>query len=139
MTDDTQSERVVLFDGQCNLCNGSVKFIIKRDPGAQFHFASLQSEVGRKMVEEHGGNPDDLDTILLLEDDRLYNRSSAALRIAKRLRAPWPLLSIFLVIPASLRDLVYRIIAKNRYRWFGKTETCMVPTAAIRARFLSEG
>jgi predicted DCC family thiol-disulfide oxidoreductase YuxK len=138
MTDASEPARIVLFDGKCNLCNGSVKFIIKRDPATQFHFASLQSDFARKIVEEHGGNPDDLDTILLLEGDRLYNRSSAALRIAKRLRAPWPLLAVFLVIPAPLRDLVYRFIARNRYRWFGKTESCMIPTAAIRARFLSE-
>jgi predicted DCC family thiol-disulfide oxidoreductase YuxK len=138
MSDKSDTRRIVLFDGLCNLCNGSVKFIIKRDPAAQFHFASLQSDTGRKVVEEHGGNPDDLDTILLLEGDRRYSRSSAALRIAKRLRAPWPLLSLFLVVPAPIRDLVYRFIARNRYCWFGKTDACMVPTAAIRARFLSE-
>jgi predicted DCC family thiol-disulfide oxidoreductase YuxK len=138
MTEEAKQDRIVLFDGKCNLCNGSVKFIIKRDPAGQFRFASLQSEAGRKIVEEHGGNPDDLDTILLLEGDRLFDRSSAALRIAKRLRAPWPLLSVFLLVPAPLRDLVYRFIARNRYRWFGKSEACMIPTAAIRARFLSE-
>jgi predicted DCC family thiol-disulfide oxidoreductase YuxK len=138
MSDTSEPAKIVLFDGKCNLCNGSVKFIIKRDPAAQFHFASLQSETGRKIVEEHGGNPDDLDTILLLEDGRLFDRSSAALRIAKCLRAPWPLLAVFLLVPAPLRDLVYRFIARNRYRWFGKTEACMIPTAAIRSRFLSE-
>ena len=128
----------VLFDGKCNLCNGSVKFIIRHDPGKRFRFVSLQSDRGREIVERHGRDPGDVDTILLLQNDRIYDRSSAALRVARGLTFPWPLLSAFLLVPAPLRDLVYRWIAANRYRWFGKTEACMMPTADIRSRFLTD-
>ena len=128
----------VLFDGHCNLCSGSVKFIIRWDRHRRFHFASLQSEVGRRIVEQFGGNPADIETILLLEDGRLYDRSSAALRIARRLGFPLPLFSALLVVPAPLRDLVYRWIARNRYRWFGRTDACMVPTDELRSRFLTD-
>jgi predicted DCC family thiol-disulfide oxidoreductase YuxK len=129
---------IVLFDGQCNLCNRSVKFIVRRDAHYRFRFASLQSESGRKIVEEHGKNPADRDTILLLQDGKLYDRSTAALRIARALTGPWPLLFAFIVVPVFVRDIVYRLIANNRYRWFGKTETCMIPTPDIRARFLTD-
>jgi predicted DCC family thiol-disulfide oxidoreductase YuxK len=113
---------IVLFDGVCNLCSRSVAFIIRHDPRGRFHFASLQSEPGRAIVQEHGRNPEDLDSILLLESERLYDRSSAALRIARRLSWPWPLASVLVLAPRPLRDLVYRWIARNRYRWFGKMD-----------------
>ena len=135
---DREEVGIILFDGKCNLCNGSVKFIIRRDPAGQFRFASLQSDLGRKIVEEHGGNPDDLDTILLARGDRLYDRSTAALQIARRLKGAWPLLFALIVVPRPLRDLVYRWIARNRYRWFGKTDACMLPSPEIRARFLTD-
>ena len=128
----------VLFDGHCNLCNGSVKFIIRHDPLKRFRFVSLQSDRGREIVEQHGRDSGDVDTILLLQNDRIYDRSSAALRVARGLTLPWPLLSAFLLVPKPLRDLVYRWIAANRYRWFGKTEACMMPTADIRSRFLTD-
>ena len=128
----------VIFDGHCNLCNGSVKFIIRHDPRKRFHFASLQSAVGRQIVEQFGGSPNDSDTIRLLEDGRLYDRSSATLRIVRGLSFPLPLLAVFLVVPAPVRDFVYRWVAANRYRWFGKTDACMMPSADIRSRFLDE-
>ena len=127
---------VVLFDGVCNLCNGSVRFVIERDPHKHFQFAPLQSETATTLI---GGTADPLampDSIVLVDDGRLYVRSTAALRIARRLRFPWPLLWVFMAVPRPLRDWVYDVIARHRYGWFGKRETCMVPTKEIRDRFL---
>jgi predicted DCC family thiol-disulfide oxidoreductase YuxK len=115
-------ERVVLFDGVCNLCNGLVQFIIRRDPHARFRFAPMTSFAA--------------DTIVLVEDGRRYERSAAVLRIARQLRAPWPLLFAFIVVPRPLRDWAYDAMARRRYRWFGRRETCMVPTPELRARFV---
>jgi predicted DCC family thiol-disulfide oxidoreductase YuxK len=131
---------LVLFDGVCNLCNSAVNFVIDRDPRAVFRFASLQSQAGRTAIRAHGGEPaqGDPDTILLVENGRLFDRSTAALRIARRLAGAWKLLYALVVVPRPLRDLVYKWIARNRYRWFGKAEVCRVPTAALRARFVDE-
>jgi len=128
---------VVLFDGVCNLCSGSVQLIIERDPEARFRFASLQSEAGQRLQAEHGIDPQDLNSVLLIEDGRWFKESDAALRIAGRLRGAWRLLAAFRLVPRPLRDLVYRFIARNRYRWFGKTESCWLPTPDLRSRFLS--
>jgi predicted DCC family thiol-disulfide oxidoreductase YuxK len=132
------AEAVVLFDGVCNLCNGAVQFIIDRDPSGRFTFASLQSDRGRAILREHGVPPTegDPDTVFLLEDGRLFERSTAALRIARHLAMPWRLLAVFVVMPSAPRDLVYRFIARNRYRWFGRTEQCRIPTPELRARML---
>jgi len=127
---------VVLFDGVCNLCNGSVRFVIERDPHKHFQFAPLQSETATTLI---GGTANPLampDSIVLVDDGRLYVRSTAALRIARRLRFPWPLLWVFMAVPRPLRDWVYDVIARHRYGWFGKRDTCMVPTKEIRDRFL---
>lgn len=128
---------VVLFDGVCNLCSGSVQFILKRDPQGLFRFASLQSDAGRRLMTEHGLDPDALSSVVLLEDGRAWQESSAALRIARRLPGGWKLLRLFSVIPRPLRDAVYRWIARNRYRWFGKTEACWLPTPELKGRFLA--
>jgi predicted DCC family thiol-disulfide oxidoreductase YuxK len=129
---------IVLFDGVCNLCNGAVQFILDRDPAGRFSFASLQSERGRAILVEHGGTPSvgDPDTIYLVEDGRLFDRSTAALRIARQLSFPWWLAAAWLAVPRFLRDVVYRFIAENRYRWFGRTDECRVPTPELRARML---
>jgi predicted DCC family thiol-disulfide oxidoreductase YuxK len=127
---------VVLFDGVCNLCNGSVRFVIERDPHKHFQFAPLQSETATTLI---GGTANPLampDSIVLVDDGRFYVRSTAALRIARRLRFPWPLLWVFMAVPRPLRDWVYDVIARHRYGWFGKRDTCMVPTKEIRDRFL---
>lgn len=129
---------VVLFDGVCNLCHASVSYVIDRDPHGRFRFASLQSETARTLLERHGvpipgSEPD---TVLLLEDGRVYAQSTAALRIARRLSGPTRLLSLFLAVPRPVRDLVYRLVARNRYRWFGRSDACRVPTPALKARFL---
>jgi predicted DCC family thiol-disulfide oxidoreductase YuxK len=124
--------KVVLFDGVCNLCNGAVRFIIARDPAACFRFASLQSGVGRRLLKDDGPP----ETIVLLEEGKMYSKSTAALRIARGLRLPWPLLYAFIVVPRPLRDFVYDWVARHRYRWFGKLDTCLLPTPALRNRFL---
>jgi predicted DCC family thiol-disulfide oxidoreductase YuxK len=127
----------ILFDGVCNLCNGSVQFILKRDPQARFRFASLQSEAGRRLVTEQGLDPEVLNSVILIEDGRVYRESTAALRIARHMAGAWKLLRVFVLIPRPIRDVAYRLIARNRYRWFGKSETCWLPTPELRARFLS--
>lgn len=129
---------VIVFDGVCNLCNASVDFILRRDPGQRFLFASNQSEAGRKLLEAHGIDSSDVSTIYLIEDGRLSERSTAALRIAKGLRFPWNLAAVFLLVPRFLRDPLYNLVARNRYRLFGKKETCRLPTPEERSRFLNE-
>ena len=126
---------LVLFDGVCNFCCGSVQFIIARDPGGYFQFASQQSDIGKEKLAE-AGLPATLETFVLIEGKNVYTRSSAGLKVAGRLTWPWPLAGIFWLVPAFLRDAVYRLIARNRYRWFGKKEACWLPTPEIRARFL---
>lgn len=130
---------IVLFDGVCNLCSASVQFMIARDPKARLKFAAIQSEAGKRILEEHGMKPPegDPDSILLVDGDRVFEQSSAALRIAKQLSFPWFLAWAWIIVPRFLRDPVYRFIAKRRYAWFGKKESCLVPTPELRARFLS--
>jgi predicted DCC family thiol-disulfide oxidoreductase YuxK len=128
---------IVLFDGVCNLCNGSVNFIIDHDTRDRFRFASLQSERGATLLREHGravASPPE--SIVLVENGRVFDRSTAALRIARHLRGAWKLLYAFVVVPRPLRDLVYRFIASHRYRWFGRSEMCRVPSPELKARFL---
>lgn len=132
----TQKEQVILFDGVCNLCNSSVNFVIDRDTQNQFKFASLQSEFGQEKVQRLGKDPGQLNSIVLIEGDRFYRKSTAALRIARRLSGGWPLLFAFVIIPPFLRDMAYDFIAKNRYRWFGKEDTCRIPTPELSHRFL---
>jgi predicted DCC family thiol-disulfide oxidoreductase YuxK len=134
-TEDTR-QPIVLFDGVCNLCNGSVQFILKRDSQARFRFASLQSEAGRSLMREHGLDPEALSSVVVVEGGRAWQESSAALRIVLHLPGGWKLLRVFAVVPRPLRDAVYRLIARNRYRWFGKTETCWLPTPELKGRFL---
>jgi predicted DCC family thiol-disulfide oxidoreductase YuxK len=131
-----QHPAIVLFDGVCNLCTSTVQFIIKRDPHGYFTFASLQSEVGRMLLEEHGLQPDALDTFVLVEGSRCFTRSDVALRVAKHLSGGWSLLRVLSLIPKPIRDWGYTVIARNRYRWFGTHETCTVPSRDILDRFL---
>ncbi len=125
--------RIILFDGVCNFCDASVQFIMKRDGGA-FRFASLQSDIGQQYVEQfHIAG----DSVVLIDNDQAYTKSTAALRIALRLGFPWRLFGLALLVPPRLRDLAYTWFAKHRYRIFGQKNTCMLPTADQRARFLS--
>ena len=134
---------IILFDGVCNLCNASVQFIIERDPTAIFQFASLQSEAGQAILAKNALNAalnNDAsaeDSVILVENGQVYDRSTAALRIARRLSGAIKLLYVFIVVPKPIRDFVYKIIAKNRYRWFGKQDACWMPTKELKARFLA--
>ena len=125
----------VLFDGVCNVCNYWVQFIIKRDPKAYFHFASLQSTEAQTLLEKHNQTAT-LDSIVLLQNGKVYTESTAILQITKKLTGLWKLLSVFLFVPKFIRDAAYRWFAKNRYRWFGQQESCMIPTPEVRQRFL---
>lgn len=127
---------VVLFDGTCNLCHGAIQFVLRRDPGARFRFASLQSAAGRRVLAEVGTPAALPDSLILVRGGRVHWKSGAALRIAQRLGWPWPLCAVLLAVPAPLRDLVYDYVAANRQRWFGTRSSCLVPTPALRARFL---
>jgi len=133
---EQEAHGIILFDGVCNLCNGAVNFVIDRDPAGFFKFAPLQSNTGRALLEQHALPTETLDSIVLIEGGRVYHRSGAALRIARRLRGGWPLLYSFIIVPRFIRDRVYDFIAAHRYRWFGKEDACRVPTPALRARFL---
>ena len=127
---------IVLFDGVCNLCTSTVQFIIKRDPHGYFTFASLQSEVGRTLLEEHGLHPDALDTFVLVDGSSCFTRSDAALRVVQHLSGGWALLRGLSLIPKPMRDWGYTVIARHRYQWFGRRETCMIPSRDILDRFL---
>lgn len=131
-----EGKKVILFDGVCNLCNGAVNFIIKRDKNDVFRYASLQSEIGKQLAVERGVDTSKLDTILLIEQQTYYHKSTAALQIAKQLSGGYPLLSVFLIFPKLLRDWVYDIISKNRYKWFGKRDNCVIPTPELKALFI---
>ena len=128
--------QIVIFDGTCNFCNGSVNFIIARDPESKFNFAPMQGESAKVLMKQHGIDNPDLDTFLLIKDGKLYQRTDAALEIAKDLTGYWKYFQVFRFVPSPLRDIFYRLLAKNRYRLFGKRESCMVPTPEIRQRFL---
>ena len=137
MSEVKQDTAVVLFDGVCNLCNGAVNFIIDRDPSARFRFAALQSSQAAALLAPLGRVPEaEPQSFILVEDGRVYERSSAALRVARKLPGAWRLFYAFIVVPRPIRDVVYRFIARNRYRWFGKAEACRMPTPELRARFL---
>ncbi|NBC06848.1 MAG: DUF393 domain-containing protein [Bacteroidetes bacterium] len=133
---DTAKHPILLFDGVCNLCNSSVQFILKRDKQQAFRFASLQSEEGQEVLGQFEDKPEDLSSVVLVEDGKLYARSTAALRATRWLSGAWPLLYGFIVLPRPLRDAVYDWIARNRYRWFGKKEQCMIPSPELKSRFL---
>ncbi len=130
------STKIILFDGVCNLCNGAINFVIKRDKKEIFKFAALQSEVGKSLLLRYKVDPSTVDSIVLIDRKEYYLKSSAALRISKHLSGFYPILYGFLVLPRFIRDAIYDYIAKNRYRWFGKKESCMVPTPELQSRFL---
>ena len=127
---------ILLFDGVCNLCNGAVQFIIKRDPGQKIRFASLQSSAGQKLLAQFDLPTEDFRSLVLIEGDRLRQRSGAALRVCRYLRQPWPLATLMLVVPPFIRDFCYDFVAVRRYRWFGRQESCWLPTPDLKKRFL---
>lgn len=127
---------VVLFDGVCNLCNSSVQFIIERDDQNRFKFSSLQSEFGQNFLKHNQLNTEEFDSIILVEEEKFYSKSTAALKIGQELKGfRW--LKIFWIFPKFLRDFVYSMISKNRYKWFGKQENCWLPTPELKDKFLN--
>lgn len=127
---------IILFDGVCNLCSGSVNFVIRRDPQAKFQFAALQSGPGQILLKNFNLPTDEFNTFILIEADHYYQRSTAALRVLKNLNGLWPLLYALVLVPRPIRDFFYQIIARNRYRWFGKRDQCLMPTPDLQKRFL---
>ena len=128
---------VILFDGVCNLCSGSVQFVIKRDRAARFKFAALQSSTASELLKDFKIPFEELSTIILVKGNQYWAKSDAALEIAKGLNGLWPLLYIFKLVPKVLRNSIYDWIARNRYKWFGKKDECWIPTPELRQRFLN--
>jgi len=136
MNSNQNQKAIILFDGVCNFCNSSVNFIIKHDTKDHFRFTPLQSEKAKTLLQEFNENETGLDSIVLIENNKLYKRSTASLKITKQLRRPYSLLYLFIIIPSFLRDPIYNFIAKNRYKWFGKKDVCMIPTPAVKDKFI---
>ena len=128
---------VVLFDGVCNLCNTAVQFIIRHDKKREFMFASLQSATGQKLLAQYDLPQDELNSFILIENNKAYTRSTGALRVVKKLNGILPWLYSFIIIPKIFRDSIYDLAARNRYQWFGKKDECMIPTPELKARFLN--
>lgn len=130
-------KKLILFDGVCNLCNASVLYVIKRDKKNVFMFAPLQSDVGKQIIQHYNLDPSKTDSILLYEHEKgILYRSTAAIKIASKLGFPTNILVIFFIIPTFIRNWIYDYIAKNRYKWYGKKEECMIPTPELKVKFL---
>ncbi len=127
---------VILFDGVCNFCNAGVNFVIRHDKRDRFRFAPLQSPVAAALLEKAGLDQGKMDTFVLLDEGAVYVKSGAGLRVLKQLGFPWSMAWILIILPKPLRDAMYNWIVRNRYRWFGKREECMVPDAQVRRKFL---
>ncbi len=130
------SKPIVLFDGVCNLCNSTVQFIIKHDPEAKILFSSLQGNFGQNTLRKHGLQTDNFDTFLFIKEGQIYDRSSAFLQMSAELQRPYKYLQFLSFVPKPIRDGVYSLISKNRYRLFGKSKVCMIPSKELKSRFL---
>ena len=137
MSDSTSNFSIILFDGVCNFCNSSVNKIILQDKKNRFKFAPLQSEIGKKLLEKHSIDSSKIDSIILIEKDAAFTKSTAILKISKHMSGIYPLAYGFIIIPAVIRNLVYDFIARNRYKWWGKKDSCMIPTQEVKSKFLS--
>jgi predicted DCC family thiol-disulfide oxidoreductase YuxK len=129
-------DTLVLFDGVCILCTASVQFIIRHDRAAIFYFAPLQSEIGREICRSQGLDPADVQTFVLISRGRMLVRSDAAIEVVSRFGGAWRFFTVFRLVPRVARDWIYSMVARNRYRWFGRTDACMIPTPEIKERFL---
>jgi predicted DCC family thiol-disulfide oxidoreductase YuxK len=130
------NRHILIFDGVCNFCNGAVNFIINRDPDGLFAFTPMQSDLARELMEKHKIQNVGIDTFLLIKNEQCFVFSSAALEIAKDLTGLWYIFNVFRLVPSVVRDFIYKVFARNRYVLFGRQDTCMVPTEAMRSRFL---
>ena len=133
---EKEIQKIVLFDGLCNFCNSSVQFIIRKEKKPEIKFASLQSETGKKLLEEYQVSTKDISSIVFIKDGKAYQKTSAALRICLGLKGLYSALAFFLIFPPFTRNWLYNFIAKNRYKWWGKKESCEIPTPQLRSRFL---
>jgi len=133
---DPSHDHLLLFDGVCHLCDASVRFIVRNDPAGRIKFAPIQSTLGRRLYAQHGLDPNTPSSMLFITPRGAYKESDAALEIARTLGGAWQLALAFKPLPHFLRDAAYGIIARNRYRWFGKHDTCMLPTPELKARML---
>jgi|SRR6187200_237047 predicted DCC family thiol-disulfide oxidoreductase YuxK len=127
---------IILFDGVCNFCNGSVNFLIRQDKKNVFRFAALQSQTAQKLLAQYKKQKKGFESFVLMQDGKAYEKSSAALKVLKKLPWYWKWAQVFWIVPKFIRDGVYDVIARNRYKWFGKKEECMIPTSEVRNRFL---
>jgi len=127
---------IILFDGVCNFCNGSVNFLIRQDKKNVFRFAALQSQTAQKLLPQYKKQKKGFESFVLMQDGKAYEKSSAALKVLKKLPWYWKWAQVFWIVPKFIRDGVYDVIARNRYKWFGKKEECMIPTSEVRNRFL---
>ena len=128
---------VILFDGVCNFCNSAIQFVIRQDAKEQLYFAPLQSPAAQKLLQQHHLPQKDFETFLLLDNNTIYQKSDAALRVAKHFKWYWQWVQVLQFIPSAWRNAVYSFVARNRYRWFGKRDACMIPTEKIKKRFLT--
>ena len=133
-----QNKTVILFDGVCNLCNSAINFVIDKDKNNTFHFASLQSEFGQALLAHFEKDTSDFDSMIVYENGKIKTKSTAALRIAAGLSGSWKFLNVFRVVPSFLRNALYNLIAKNRYKWFGKKNECRIPTPELKAKFIEQ-
>jgi len=132
-----KQQPLILFDGVCNFCNSAINFVIKKDKKALIQFAPLQSEKGRLYFRQYNlPAEEEMKSFVFIEDDKVYTRSTAALRVCRHLKGLWPLLFGFIIVPKFIRDGIYNFIAKNRYKWFGVRDQCMIPTPEVRKRFV---
>ncbi len=133
----SSEKSIILFDGVCNLCNASIDFILRRDKKDRFLVGALQEDPGQALLSKYQVAPTYLDSLVLVENGKVYFRSTAALKISRRLHGLWPLFYPLILLPAFLRDPVYDWIGRNRYRWFGKKNTCRIPTEEEKSKFLT--
>lgn len=129
-------DKIIFFDGVCNFCNRSVQFIIRNDRNSVFKFASLQSNYSKQKLVLAKEELGDIDSVVLWDNGKIYVKSTAALKIAQELAGIWKLSYVFMIVPKFIRDAIYDFIAKNRYKWFGRQETCWLPTPALKERFI---
>jgi predicted DCC family thiol-disulfide oxidoreductase YuxK len=133
---DEPVEHIILFDGICNLCNGFVRFVIRRDKNGIFKFASLQSDIGQEMLSRLGLPRNEFESFVLIQGDKYYLKSTGILKMLRELPSVWKLCYVFILIPRFIRDFLYGVIAKSRYKIFGRQDACMIPTAELQERFL---
>jgi predicted DCC family thiol-disulfide oxidoreductase YuxK len=131
------NDPVILFDGVCNLCNGSVQYVIRHDKQGYYKFASLQSQAGQQFLRQYNLPVKDFNSFVLIEEGKVYTRSTAALKVARKLSGMVQLLYGFIIVPPFIRDGLYNLISRNRCKWFGKKDSCMIPTPALKQRFLN--